>query len=81
MDTIKNYLASKFANVPDTAAAEKAKANLLIKLTARYQELLAAGKNDNEALGTVINEIDSIEDLLITVTTPTTETKNDLTLH
>ncbi|MFL2029047.1 hypothetical protein [Loigolactobacillus zhaoyuanensis] len=28
----------------------------------------------------MINEIDSIEDLLITVTTPTTETKNDLTL-
>lgn len=80
MDTLKNYLASKFASVPYTPATEKAKADLLAKMTTRYQELLAAGKNENEALGTVINEFDSIEDLLVAATAPTTATKNNLTL-
>ncbi|MFD0897970.1 AAA family ATPase [Loigolactobacillus binensis] len=80
MDTIKNYLTNKFATVPSTPTTEKAQAELLTKMTARYQELLAAGKNENEALGTVINEFDSLEELLGAATAPTAETKNALTL-
>ncbi len=78
MDPIKNYLASKFATIPDTPAAKKAKADLLVKMTTRYQALLAAGKNENEALGTVINEFDSLEEALLIVATA--EPQNELTL-
>lgn len=64
MDTIKNYLETLFMNVPKTAETEKAKADLLATMEDHYYELLDEGKSENEAIGSVISEFGSIDELL-----------------
>lgn len=64
MNTIRNYLDSLFLNVPKTAETQKAKKDLLSIMEDHYYELIEEGKNENEAIGTVINEFGSIDELL-----------------
>ncbi|MCI1902913.1 MAG: permease prefix domain 1-containing protein [Enterococcaceae bacterium] len=64
MDTIRDYLENLFKNVPQTPAAEKAKANLLATMEDHYQALIDEGKSENEAIGAVISEFGSIDELL-----------------
>lgn len=68
MKTLEHYLDSKFAALPDTAETRRTKTDLLAKMTTRYDELLGLGKNENEALGTVISEFDSVESLFEGIT-------------
>ncbi len=64
METIYNYLDVMFASVEKTEQIEKMKADLAANMEDKYQELKAAGKSENEAIGTVIAEFGNVEELL-----------------
>lgn len=64
MNTIKNYLESMFANMPNTAEVLKAKNELWQMMEDKYNELIADGKTENEAVGTVIAEFGNLEELV-----------------
>lgn len=63
METIKNYLEAMFANMPNTDEVIKAKRELLSMMEDKYNELIEEGKNDNEAVGTVISEFGNLDEL------------------
>ena len=63
MNTIKNYLESMFANMPNTPEVLKAKNELWQMMEDKYTELINDGKTENEAVGTVISEFGNLEDL------------------
>lgn len=64
MKTINDYLDTLFLNVPKTPATQKAKEDLLAIMEDHYYELLEEGKSENEAIGAVISEFGSIDELL-----------------
>lgn len=63
METIKNYLNAMFANMPNTEAVKKAKAELLQMMEDKYNELIAEGATENSAVGTVISEFGNLDEL------------------
>ncbi len=63
METIKNYLETMFANLPNTEEVLKAKDELGQMMEDKYNELRADGKSENEAVGTVISEFGNLNDL------------------
>lgn len=63
METIKNYLDSMFANLPNTASVLRAKEELLQMMEDKYTELIAEGKSENEAVGNVIAEFGNLSEL------------------
>lgn len=63
MEAIRNYLESMFANLPNTPDVIKAKDELWQMMEDNYEELIAQGKSENEAVGTVISEFGNIDDL------------------
>jgi len=63
MDTIRNYLESMFANLPNTPEVLKAKNELGQMMEDKYTELKAEGKTDNEAIGTVIAEFGNLDEI------------------
>ena len=63
METIKNYLDTMFASMPNTAEVRKAKAELLQMMEDKYNELISAGQNENTAVGTVISEFGNLDEL------------------
>ena len=63
METIKNYLEAMFAGMPNTAEVRKAKAELLQMMEDKYSELIAEGKTENTAIGTVISEFGNLDEL------------------
>ena len=63
METIKNYLDTMFANLPNTNEVHKAKSELYQMMEDKYTELIAEGKSENEAVGTVISEFGNLEEL------------------
>lgn len=79
METIKNYLEAMFAGMPNTAEVRKAKAELLQMMEDKYSELIAEGKTENTAIGTVISEFGNLdelaEDLNLTKEVEETKTK------
>jgi hypothetical protein len=64
MKTIRDYLDSLFLNVPKTAETMKAKEDLLAIMEDHYHELIDQGKSEHEAIGAVISEFGSIDELL-----------------
>ena len=54
MEAIRNYLETMFANLPNTPEVLRAKNELWQMMEDKYNELIADGKSDNEAVGTVI---------------------------
>lgn len=64
MDTIRNYLDSLFIGVPESSEIEKLRADLLANMEDHYHELINEGKNEHEAVGTVISTFGSIDELL-----------------
>ncbi len=67
METIREYLNNIFANLPATDDVFRAKQELLAMMEDKYNELIAEGKTENEAVGTIISEfgnLDEISDLL-----------------
>ena len=63
METIKNYLEAMFANMPNTEAVHKAKAELLQMMEDKYNELIDEGVSENNAVGTVISEFGNLDEL------------------
>ena len=64
MKVIREYLDSLFLSVPMTPETTKAKEDLLVLMEDHYQALIAEGKTEAEAIGTVISEFGSIDELL-----------------
>lgn len=63
MEVIRNYLESMFANMPNTEQVQRAKRELLQMMEDKYNELISEGKNENEAVGTVISQFGNLEEL------------------
>ena len=63
METIRNYLETMFANMPNTPEVKKAKAELLSMMEDKFNEMIADGVNENQAVGTVIAEFGNLDDL------------------
>ena len=67
MDTIKIYLDNMFLTLPETPETIRAKEELYSMMEDKYMELKAAGKTENEAVGTVIAEFGNLEELAETL--------------
>lgn len=63
MENIRYYLEAMFAHLPNTEAVRKAKGELLQMMEDKYNELIAEGHSENEAVGTVITEFGNLEEL------------------
>lgn len=63
MEEIKSYLDKMFSGLPKTEKVLKARRELLAMMTDKYEALLAEGKNENEALGTVIMQFGNLNEL------------------
>lgn len=63
METIKNYLDAMFANLPNKTSVIKAKDELWQMMEDKFNELIAEGKTENEAVGTVISEFGNLSEL------------------
>ena len=63
MDTIRNYMETMFANLPDTPEMRKAKQELMAMMEDKYNELIESGMPKNEVIGTIISEFGNIEEL------------------
>ncbi len=63
MEAIRNYLETMFANLPNTPEVLRAKNELWQMMEDKYNELVAEGKSDNEAVGTVIAEFGNLDEI------------------
>lgn len=63
MEIIKNYLETLFLKLPATSEVNRAKSELGQMMEDKYHELLAEGKTENEAIGTVIAEFGNLDEL------------------
>ena len=63
METIRNYLNTMFAGLPDTPEVRKAYIELGAMMEDKYTELIDEGLSENEAVGTVISEFGNLEEL------------------
>ncbi|MCL2638486.1 MAG: permease prefix domain 1-containing protein [Oscillospiraceae bacterium] len=63
METIKIYLETMFSALPKTEEVARLKSELLVSMEEKYNELKAAGKSENEAVGTVISEFGNVDEL------------------
>ena len=63
MNAIRNYLDNMFRNLPNTEAVRRAKSELLQMMEDKYEELIAEGKTENEAVGIVISEFGHLDEL------------------
>ncbi len=63
METIRNYLETMFANLPNTVEVRKAKTELLQMMEDKYNELIEEGVSDNAAVGTVISEFGNLDEI------------------
>ncbi len=67
METIRNYLKTMFASLPDTPEVRRAYEELAAMMEDKYTELIAEGRSENEAVGTVISEFGNLEELAQTL--------------
>lgn len=63
METIRNYLEAMFSTLPNYTKNITAKYDLLKIMENKYNELIAEGRNENEAIGLVISEYGNLDDL------------------
>ncbi|GCF95612.1 hypothetical protein NRIC_35030 [Enterococcus florum] len=63
MDTIRNYLETLFLELPKTPEVEKAKQELLSNMEDHYLALREEGKSEHEAIGAIISEFGSVDEL------------------
>ena len=63
METIRSYIENLFRNYPNTPNVSKAKEDLLGINEDKYYELKAEGKSENEAIGIVISEFGSMDEI------------------
>ena len=67
MDTIRDYLESMFARLPQTPEVLRAKGELSQMMEDKYDELVAEGMREDEAVGTVIAEFGDIDEVAETL--------------
>ena len=67
METIRNYLNAMFAGLPDTPEVRRAYEELAAMMEDKYTELIAEGRSENEAVGTVVSEFGNLEELAQTL--------------
>jgi len=63
MENIRYYLEAMFAHLPNTEAVLRAKEELQQMMEDKYNELIAEGHTENEAVGTVITEFGNLDEL------------------
>ena len=63
MKILKNYVDAMFKEMPETRDILDLKQSILESMEQKYEDLLAEGKNESEALGTVISQFGDIEEL------------------
>lgn len=63
MNAITSYIDHMFRALPRTVEVRRAKAELLQMCEDRYQELLAEGTSENEAVGRVITQFGNLDEL------------------
>ncbi len=62
---IEEFIDSLFSGVVETSKTEQSeKADLLANAEDRYDDLLSQGKSENEAIGTIISEFGTIDELM-----------------
>ena len=64
MDTILNYISEIFSGVPENDETIRLREDMTANMTDKYDELISEGKSENEAVGTVISEFGSIDEVL-----------------
>lgn len=64
MKTIRDYIDSLFLGIAETKQSEQLKEDLLASAEDRYEDLKSQGKSENEAIGSVIAEFGSIDELM-----------------
>ncbi|MBO0441915.1 permease prefix domain 1-containing protein [Candidatus Enterococcus ikei] len=64
MKTIQDYIDSLFLGITETSQIKQLKEDLLASAEDRYEDLKKQGKSENEAIGGVISEFGSIDELL-----------------
>ena len=64
MDIIMNYIDSMFAGVPVTDETRRLREDITANMCDKFEELTKEGKSVNEAIGTVIAEFGSIDEVL-----------------
>ncbi|MGX7025987.1 permease prefix domain 1-containing protein [Vagococcus hydrophili] len=64
MITIKNYVDTMFMNLAETQELMNLKNDILSNMEEKYEELIGNGASENEAIGLVISEFGSIDELL-----------------
>ena len=63
MEAIRKYLETMFMSLPDTEETKRAKAEIMSMTEDKYNELLESGMSENEAVGKIITEFGTIDDL------------------
>ncbi|MGM0303601.1 hypothetical protein IGI66_003266 [Enterococcus sp. AZ048] len=63
MDTIKNYVETLFLEFPNTKEVQRAKQEILTIMEDHYLALIDEGKSEHEAIGQVISEFGSVDEL------------------
>ena len=63
MEVLRNYLETMFAKMPETEDVKREKQELWSMMEDKYNELITAGKQENEAIGTVISEFGNLDEL------------------
>ena len=63
MNIILNYLDNMFLNLPNTNEVKRAKQELASMMEDKYNELIAEGRKENEAVGIVISEFGNLDEL------------------
>ncbi len=63
METIRKYLETMFMSLPDTDATRRAKEEIMSMTEDKYNELIESGMSENEAVGKIITEFGTIDDL------------------
>lgn len=63
METIRNYVDTMFKDFPKTKEVVDMKLNILDTMEDKYNQLIEEGKNENEAIGTVISQFGNIDEL------------------
>lgn len=65
MEAIREYLSNMFMNLPETPQVLRAKAELMEMMEDKYEELIAEGMSEKEAVGTVISEFGNLDELAV----------------
>ncbi|MDY3919698.1 MAG: permease prefix domain 1-containing protein [Candidatus Limivivens sp.] len=64
METIRTYLDNLFLQLPDTPEVRRAKEELFGMMEDKYYELKSQGKSENEAIGMVIADFGSLDEVI-----------------